>query len=44
MNKRCSVCKHPSRAEIDRGLMAGIAYRPLAARFGLSPSARSHPG
>jgi hypothetical protein len=41
MNTRCSVCTHPSRAEIDRGLMAGIAYRPLAAQFGLSPAALS---
>ena len=41
MNKRCSVCTHPSRAEIDRGLMAGMAYRALAARYGLSPAALS---
>jgi hypothetical protein len=41
MNKRCTVCNHPSRAEIDRGLMAGVAYRDLAAQFGLSPAALS---
>ena len=41
MNKRCSVCTHPSRAEIDRALLAGLPYRPLAARYGLSPSALS---
>ena len=41
MNKRCSVCTHPSRAEIDRGLLTGVPYRPLAAQYGLSPSALS---
>ncbi len=41
MNKRCSVCNHPSRAEIDRALLTGVPYRPLAARYGLSPSALS---
>ncbi|MHB8066630.1 MAG: hypothetical protein ACYDIC_01880 [Desulfobaccales bacterium] len=41
MNKRCSICNHPSRAEIDRGLLAGVPYRPLAAQHGLSPSSLS---
>ena len=41
MNKCCTVCNHPSRAEIDRGLMAGVSYRGLAAQHGLSPSALS---
>lgn len=41
MNKRCIVCNHPDRAEIDRGLLSGVAYRPLAAQYGLSPSALS---
>ena len=36
---RCSVCSHPSRPEIDRGLMQRVPYRSLAAQFGLSPSA-----
>jgi hypothetical protein len=36
---RCSVCSHPSRPEIDRGLIQGVPYRSLAAQFGLSPSA-----
>jgi len=39
MVPRCSVCSHPSRPEIDRGLMQGLPYRSLAAQFGLSPSA-----
>ena len=36
---RCSVCAHPSRPEIDRGLIQGLTYRALAGQFGLSPSA-----
>ena len=36
---RCSVCSHPSRPEIDRGLMQRVPYRSLAGQFGLSPSA-----
>jgi hypothetical protein len=39
MVQRCSVCNHPSRPEIDRGLLAGVPYRALAGKFGLSPSA-----
>ena len=39
MVQRCSVCSHPSRPEIDRGLMDGVPYRSLAGQFGLSPSA-----
>ena len=39
MVPRCSVCSHPSRPEVDRGLMQGVPYRSLAGQFGLSPSA-----
>ena len=39
MVPRCSVCAHPSRPEIDRGLINGIPYRTLGGQFGLSPSA-----
>ena len=39
MVPRCSVCSHPSRPEIARGLMDGVPYRSLAGQFGLSPSA-----
>ncbi len=39
MVPRCSVCSHPSRPEIDRGLMQGVPYRSLAGQFGPSPSA-----
>ena len=41
MVKRCSVCSHPSRPEIDLGLMNKWPYRSLAAHFGLTPSALS---
>jgi hypothetical protein len=41
MVKRCSVCSHPSRPEIDLGLMHRVPYRSLAGQFGLSPSALS---
>jgi hypothetical protein len=37
----CSVCHHPALAEIDRALLDGLALRPLAALYGLSPSALS---
>ena len=36
MVKRCSVCNHPSRPEIDRGLLAAVPYRTLAGQFGLT--------
>jgi hypothetical protein len=39
MNKRCTVCNHAERPEIDRKLIRGVPYRPLAEQFGLSPSA-----
>ena len=39
MVQRCSVCSHPSRPEIDRGLINRVPYRSLAGQFGLSPSA-----
>ena len=36
---RCTVSNHPSRPEIDRGLIDGVPLRTLAAAHGLSPSA-----
>jgi hypothetical protein len=39
MPKPCSVCIHKNREEIDRSLMGGVAYRTLAAQYGLSASA-----
>ncbi|MCX5890567.1 MAG: hypothetical protein NTY36_14135 [Deltaproteobacteria bacterium] len=40
MVKRCSVCNHPSRPEIDRGFMQAVPSRALAGQFDLSPAAR----
>jgi hypothetical protein len=39
MPKPCSVCIHKYREEIDRALLAGVAYRTLAAQYNLSASA-----
>ncbi len=39
MHKRCTVCNHPARVEIDQGLLNGVSYRALAAPYGLTPSA-----
>ncbi len=39
MPKPCTVCSHAKLEEIDRALMAGVAYRTLAAQYGLSASA-----
>ena len=36
---RCTVCNHPSRPEIDLGLIDGVPLRTLAANHGLSSSA-----
>jgi hypothetical protein len=36
---RCTVCNHPSRAEIDRALINGVPLRTLAATHSLSSSA-----
>ena len=36
---RCTVCNHPSRPEIDRALIQGVALRTLAATHALSASA-----
>jgi hypothetical protein len=41
MDQRCTVCNHPSLAEIDRGLMDGLTRKPLAAQYGVSRSALS---
>lgn len=39
MPRRCTVCAHPKRAEIDRALVRGAAYRRIAAEYGLSDRA-----
>ena len=37
MVQRCSVCTHPSRPEIDRGLMNGVPYRSLGDNSASAP-------
>ena len=39
MPRRCSVCAHPDRADIDSALVSGEPYRSIAKRFGASESA-----
>lgn len=39
MPRVCTVCTHPKRGEIDAALVAGEAYRHIAARFGISTGA-----
>ncbi len=36
MTRRCTVCDHPDREEIDRQLVCGTPYRIIADRFSLS--------
>ncbi len=39
MPRRCSVCDHASRDEVDRALVAGESFRDIAGRFaGLTPA------
>ncbi len=39
MPRRCTVCDHASRDEIDRALVAGESFRDIAGRFaGLTPA------
>jgi hypothetical protein len=37
--RACTVCQHPKRFEVEKGLVEGQSYRVLAGRFGLSRSA-----
>ena len=39
MVPRCSVCSHSDHLYINRSLLAGVPYRTLAAKYGLSSSA-----
>jgi hypothetical protein len=42
MPRRCTVCDHPQRHDIDGGLVTGAPYRSVAKRFRLSGSAVYH--
>lgn len=37
MPRRCTICTHPRREEIDRALVEGEAFRNIAQHFGVSP-------
>jgi transposase-like protein len=39
MPRRCTVCDHPQRHNINEALVSGGPYRSVAKRFGLSESA-----
>ena len=39
MPRKCTVCTHEARAEIDRALVAGDTFRHIAARFDTSTGA-----
>ena len=39
MPRVCTICSHPERAEIDRTLVAGEAFRNIAERYGTSATA-----
>ena len=41
MARRCTVCDHRQREEIDRQLVCGESYRDIARQFGLSKDAVS---
>jgi hypothetical protein len=37
--RKCSVCDHPERAEIDANLRRAVSFRRIAARFSVSTGA-----
>lgn len=39
MPRRCTICDHAERADIDRALVRGTAYRSIAKQYRLSESA-----
>ncbi len=39
MPRTCTICSHAARADIDRALVAGEAFRDIAGRFGTSKTA-----
>jgi len=43
LGRQCTICNHPQRGEIDNALAAGVAYRRIAAEYGVSDgSLRRH--
>lgn len=41
MPRKCTICEHPQRSEIDAALAAGDPLRNIAKRFGTSTAALS---
>jgi DNA-binding transcriptional ArsR family regulator len=41
MARTCSICTHAERGAIDADLVAGVSYRDIAERYGVSSSALS---
>ena len=39
MPRLCSLCTHPERLDIDKAIIAGLPYRDISGRFGVSKSA-----
>jgi len=37
MTRRCTVCAHRKKTEIDAALVSGEPYRSIVQRFALSP-------
>lgn len=41
MGRRCSICTHPKREEIDKAILTGSPYATIAERFEISEAAIS---
>lgn len=39
MPRRCKICEHPKRTQIDKALVSGKSYRGVALQFKASPQA-----
>jgi hypothetical protein len=39
VTRTCTICSHPSRAQIDQALVAGTSYRDIARQFQVSKDA-----
>ncbi len=38
MGRRCTICDHPKRQEIDKALLSGLSFRKIGKRFDVNPS------
>jgi len=39
MPRKCTICAHPKRAEIDQAIVDGVPYRAIACRYGVGREA-----